>query len=85
MSSIIDHCAEIKAEAEARKRVTTFQSKYRLLQRVRIDGDIRAIVTPIQFQTNSEPLIKVEWFAQGMLQAAWLNESELEIFMEEKR
>ena len=83
MSSLIDHCAEI--EAEEARRPAAFQSKYRLLQRVRIGGDIRAIVTAIQFQPNSEPLVKVEWFAQGVLNSAWLNESELEIFMEEKR
>lgn len=61
--------------------MTTYESKFEMLQQVVLAGDIRALVTAIQFRPNADPIIKVEWFAQGQLNSAWFDEAQLIIFM----
>lgn len=53
----------------------THISKFTIGQRVNIDNDtsIKAIVTALQF-THKPTLILVEWFSNGDLKTAWVEE-----------
>ena len=56
-----------------------FSSKYGLHDQIIIAGDIRALVTAVQF-SGGEPLYRLSWFAAGSNQTLWLGETELEHF-----
>lgn len=56
-----------------------FSSKYGLHDRITIAGDIRALVTAVQF-SGGEPLYRLSWFAAGSNQTLWIGEAELEYF-----
>ena len=61
-----------------------FESDFSLYQNVTIAGDIKALVTAIQFQGTGYVLVKCEWISAGCVNSAWFDEKQLEIFTEEK-
>ena len=54
-----------------------FESDFSLYQNVTIAGDIKALVTAIQFQGENDVLVKCEWISAGNVNSAWFDEDQL--------